>query len=123
MKIIYNNIIPFKGYMAINLFGLLFVRKEYKDRIDKRVINHESIHTEQMKETLWIPYYIWYIIEYLLIELIYLFKKKDTQNDRYHEVSFEEEAHNNENNLDYLKSRKRYSWLKYLKFNSYNGQN
>jgi len=27
MKIIYNNIIPFKGYKGINLFGVLFVRK------------------------------------------------------------------------------------------------
>ena len=26
MKIIRNNIIPFKGYKAINLFGILFVR-------------------------------------------------------------------------------------------------
>ena len=27
MKVIYNNIIPFKGYKAINLFGLVFVRE------------------------------------------------------------------------------------------------
>ena len=27
MKLIYNNIIPFKGFKAINLFGLCFVRK------------------------------------------------------------------------------------------------
>lgn len=30
MKVIYNNIIPFKGYKAINLFGLVFVRKGAK---------------------------------------------------------------------------------------------
>ena len=27
MKVIYNNIIPFKGFKCINLFGVLFVRK------------------------------------------------------------------------------------------------
>lgn len=27
MKIIYNDIIPFKGYKAINLFGIVFARK------------------------------------------------------------------------------------------------
>lgn len=27
MKVIYNNIIPFKVFKAINLFGVLFVRK------------------------------------------------------------------------------------------------
>lgn len=26
MKIVRNNIIPFKGYKAVNLFGILFVR-------------------------------------------------------------------------------------------------
>jgi hypothetical protein len=30
MKVIYNNIIPFKGYKAINLLGLVFVRKGAK---------------------------------------------------------------------------------------------
>lgn len=30
MKIIYNKLIPFKGFIAINLFGIIFVRKEYK---------------------------------------------------------------------------------------------
>lgn len=29
MKIIYNNIIPFKGFLAINLFGVLFVYSVY----------------------------------------------------------------------------------------------
>lgn len=30
MKVIYNNIIPFRGFTAINLFGFIFARKEYK---------------------------------------------------------------------------------------------
>ena len=34
MKIIYNNVIPFKGYWAINLFGILFVRKDIKSTIE-----------------------------------------------------------------------------------------
>jgi hypothetical protein len=43
MKLIYNNIIPFKGFKAINLFGLCFVRKGMK--MFEKDINHESIHT------------------------------------------------------------------------------
>lgn len=27
MKVVYNNLIPFKGYKAINLFGIIFARK------------------------------------------------------------------------------------------------
>lgn len=49
MKIIYNNIIPFKGFLAINLFGVLFVRGTYRD-LSATVLNHEKIHTAQMKE-------------------------------------------------------------------------
>ena len=46
MKIIRNNIIPLPGFRAINLFGLLFVRKGV--RIDPVLLNHEAIHTQQM---------------------------------------------------------------------------
>ena len=50
MKIIKNSIIPFKGYLAINIFGILFVRREYAYKLEKEpyrtiVLNHESIHT------------------------------------------------------------------------------
>lgn len=44
MKVIYNNIIPFKGFVAMNICGLLFARNEYKPLSDT-TINHESIHT------------------------------------------------------------------------------
>lgn len=35
MKIIYNDIIPFKGYKAINLFGIVFARKSARPLSDK----------------------------------------------------------------------------------------
>lgn len=40
MIIIRNNIIPFKGFSAINLFGILFVRKDAV--ISEKTINHEK---------------------------------------------------------------------------------
>lgn len=63
MKVIYNKIIPFKGYKCINLFGVLFVRKGCTMR--ERDYNHEAIHTKQMKELLYVPFYILYILEWL----------------------------------------------------------
>ena len=51
MKVIYNRIIPFKGFKAINLFGVLFVREGCTMR--EKDFNHESIHTAQMKEMLY----------------------------------------------------------------------
>ena len=38
MKLIYNNLIPFKGFKAINLFGLCFVRNGMK--MSEKDINH-----------------------------------------------------------------------------------
>jgi uncharacterized membrane protein YozB (DUF420 family) len=41
MKTIVNNILPPNGFLAINLCGIVFCRRELSD-IDK---NHEAIHT------------------------------------------------------------------------------
>lgn len=108
MKIIRNNIIPFPGYKAINILGILFVRKNAV--ISDVDINHERIHTEQMKEMIFIFFYLWYVIEWL-IKLI----KYGNLHTAYKNISFEREAYTQENDLYYLDSRKRYSWMNYLK--------
>ena len=108
MIIIRNNFIPFKGYLAINLFGILFCRKTAV--IDDVTINHESIHSRQMPELLYIPYYIWYGIEYLIRLLVLRNHKK-----AYRSISFEQEAYEHETDMEYLHDRKWYAWLKYLK--------
>lgn len=67
MKIVYNKWIPFKGFFAINLFGTYFIREENKHiKVSKKTLNHEAIHTEQMKELGYIFFYIWYFIEWLI---------------------------------------------------------
>ena len=104
MKIIRNNYIPFKGFRAINLFGILFVRGNA--RINERTIRHEAIHTAQMKEMLYIFFYIWYVTEWL----IRLFMKGNA----YRNISFEKEAYKNQNELDYDKLRNRFEWLKHI---------
>lgn len=104
MKIIYNNVIPFKGFAAINLFGILFVRNGVK--ITDRLINHESIHTKQMKELGYILFYIWYLIEWLINLWIY-----NNSFTAYRNIRFEKEAYENERNLDYLKTRKHYNYI------------
>lgn len=104
--IIKNNIIPFKGYKVINLFGIIFTRKDLNE-ID---INHEKIHTAQMKEMLYLPFYLWYGLEYLIRYIISIFNDSDP----YRSISLEQEAYNNDDNLCYLQSRKHYNWIKYL---------
>lgn len=110
MIIIHNKIIPFGDYSTMNLFGILFTKSK---TLSDTTINHESIHTEQMKEMGFIFFYIWYIIEYLIVQCFH-----NSQSGGYHDISFEEEAYNNQNNLDYIKTRKHYNWKQYLKIKS-----
>ena len=112
VTIIPNRFIPFGDYGIINLFGILFTKNK-TGLLRNKDVNHELIHTAQMKELGYIGFYLWYGIEYLLIRL---FHKK--QGDAYHDVSFEEEAYANEKDLSYLDKRKHYTWFKYLKVKS-----
>ena len=125
MKVIYNRFIPFKGSYAITIIKWIFVREEYKrldgSRIYNKMINHESIHEQQIldftPETFpnWPRYTIGSVCFYLLFELEWLFKlipclikKKNT----YRSLCAEQEAYKNEDNLNYLENRPKLSWLK-----------
>ena len=103
MRIIRNNNIPFSGYKAMNLFGVLFVRGSA--RIDEKTLNHEKIHTSQIKEMLYVFFYVWYVIEWLI---------RLPKGNAYRNISFEREAYANDNNPNYLKTRKRFAFLKYI---------
>lgn len=109
MKIIYNNIIPFRGFLAINLFGVLFVRGDYRD-LNVTVLNHERIHTAQMKELWYIPFYIIYLLEWI----VRLFMPGSA----YRNISFEREAYDNEGNMSYIANRKRYAMWRKLSSNT-----
>lgn len=79
MKIIRNNIIPFRGFAAINICGVLLVRKG--SAVTPRLLNHEAIHTA------------------------------------YRNISFEREAYACQYDMKYLRTRKHYATLKYIKEN------
>ena len=108
MRIIRNNIIPFRGFKAVNLFGVLFVRGDAA--VTARDVNHEEIHTAQMKEMLYVFFYLWYVAEWL----VRLAQYRDTKK-AYRNVSFEREAYACESDMGYLQRRKRYAWTGYLK--------
>ena len=106
MKVIYNNIIPFRGFTAINLFGLIFARKEYEP-LSKQTLNHEAIHTAQMRELLYIGFYLWYVVEWLVKLFIY-------GKEAYRNVSFEREAYQYAGYEGYLSIRKGYRWIQLI---------
>lgn len=97
------------GYRAITLYPFIFVRND-SDKFDKILINHETIHIQQQKELLVIPFYVWYVLEWLIKVFIY-----KSFNNAYLNICFEREAYCNEENIDYLKTRKRFSFFNYLK--------
>ena len=126
LKIKYSKLIPFKGYFAICLFGVIYIRDFNKHRsVYKSTINHEGIHLCQMEDFISNPnckkwktalggciFYILYFIEWLIklfISGITFGKIK-----AYRSISFEQEAYNNQYNYDYQDVRKRFSWMKYL---------
>lgn len=111
MRVVYNNLLPFKGFVGIYLFGVLFVRKEYENKLDVFVINHESIHDKQAKRMLFIFFYLWYIVEYLCKLFVYKFDSIAA----YRNISFEREAYANMYDLSYPSQMPWYSFLKYVR--------
>ena len=119
MKLIVNKYIPFHGFISMMLYGIMFWRKEYEYKIDDKeyfdvVYNHESIHEAQMKDFCkFIPiggtiFYIVYLLEWLFkVLFVYPFSNK-----AYSNISFEIEANNNEDNMNYLKTRKKFAQWK-----------
>jgi len=83
-----------------------------KDKTNKKVINHELIHSYQQLETLVIGYWIIYLFNYLVNLIKY---KKHIL--AYKNILFEIEAYNNSSNENYLKTRKLFSWMKEKKLN------
>lgn len=93
---------------GITIFPFILLRRQ-QDRQNAVLINHEKIHIRQQVELLLVIFYIWYVVEYYL----HYFKLKDRYL-AYKNISFEREAYAMEDDLDYLKKRKPFSFWKYL---------
>ena len=104
MKTIVTKHFPFKGFIAINLFGVLFVREEHQGMIDRRLLNHEEIHAKQMKELLYVFFYVWYFVEWFAKLFVY-------GRDAYRNISFEREANMFEHFPDL---RRPFGWMDYI---------
>lgn len=104
MKIIHNSVLPFgKRYAAINLFGVLFLKRSAS--VNDVLLNHESIHTSQMKELLYLPFYVVYVVEWV----VRLFQCKGNGYQAYMSISFEKEAYKHQRDFNYLSARTKYA--------------
>jgi len=109
VKIIYSKNFPPKEFGAINLFGLIIVRKDYGGLTDTEK-NHELIHTRQMLEMLIIFFYLSYVIEWLIRLMQYKNRLK-----AYENISYEREAYSCMYDPTYLKNRNIFAFRHYYK--------
>ena len=72
-------------------------------------LNHERIHLKQQAQLLVLFFYLWYGLEFLFRIIQYKNRYK-----AYRNISFEREAYAHEKDLDYLKKRSFWKFLKYL---------
>lgn len=107
MILISKYLVP-KGYTGLAVFPFVFLKhKSFKG--DCILMNHEKIHLRQQLELLILPFYIFYTIEFL----VRLIQYKNWYL-AYKNLSFEREAYYNEFNLNYLKQRRIWQFIKYL---------
>jgi hypothetical protein len=107
MILISKYLVP-KGYNGITIFPFVFLKNEVS-KGDMVLINHERIHIRQQLELLIIPFFIWYGFEFLLRLFQY-----ENWSIAYRNMSFEREAYKNKKDLNYLKSRSFWKFLKHL---------
>ena len=105
--IVFKYLTP-RGFRGLTFFPFVFMR-DREDKFNKVFINNEKIHIRQQLELLVLPFFVWYIVEYLFRLVQYKDRKK-----AYYNISFEREAYKNESNFGYLGLRKFWSFLKFM---------
>ncbi len=103
-NIIIKKNLPVRG-MALYPFILLRAKELESDAV---IMNHERIHHRQQVELLIIPFYLFYILNYLVNRFRY-----STHDQAYRNIIFEREAYAHEHDGDYLKKRKLFSTFNY----------
>ncbi len=106
--ILFSKYLVPKGYTGITIYPFVFLKRKALAE-DKILINHERIHLRQQIELLILPFYIWYIIEFII--RFFYYRKWHLA---YKNISFERESYTNEKDLDYLKSRSLWGFINYV---------
>lgn len=120
MRIIRNNYLPpLRKMRCMNLFGVLFVRNGFEPSVFD--INHETIHSEQMKELWYIGFYLIYCLEYVyrlsgcVVDWARGSLNRSVWYSAYRRISFEVEARKYAMNLTYPVARPRFAQWRTIK--------
>ncbi len=93
---------------AVTIFPFIFLQDKICMK-DSVLINHERIHIRQALELLVLPFYIFYLIEFLV-----RYCRHGNFKRAYYNISFEREAYENQYYDNYYKTRSFWSFLKYI---------
>ena len=110
-KFINNSKVPkvLSKLSPINIWAISFgIWVWCRGEISETTKRHETIHFQQQLELLFVGQWILYGIMWL----VGLVKYRDGAMAYYHNI-FEQEAYANESDPNYLKNRKRFSWMRY----------
>lgn len=94
---------------AITIFPFIFLINDQL-KSNTVLINHEKIHIRQQLELLVLPFYLLYFIEYAYGRL-----RNMSHNEAYRNISFEKEAYDRQEDMNYLKNRSFWSFRHYYK--------
>ncbi len=97
---------PLYKISGITLWPFVLIKSK---KVSKVLLNHERIHLRQQLELLILPFYIWYLTEWLYWLII-----KKSWWEAYDNISFEKEAYFHESDFDYLQKRKLWGFLKFI---------
>ena len=120
---VYSRLLPIgKQMRAMAMWPFVIVKRSKRDEFTDRVRRHEEIHLRQQEEVSVVSVMLtvvlviagcgwWSLLVlplyYYLYGIVYLFKGYDN--------AFEREAYNGQWQEDYLKKRKFWQWVKYIK--------
>lgn len=107
MVVVSKYIVP-RGFTGITLFPFVFLRHASLKE-DVLLMNHERIHLRQQLELLILPFFVFYVLEF-----IWRFLQYRSCYLAYKNISFEREAYTNEKDLNYMESRSFWGFVGYL---------
>ncbi|KGE15256.1 hypothetical protein [Sphingobacterium deserti] len=94
---------------GVTIFPFIFLRSRGL-KADRILLQHERIHLQQALELAVLPFYVWYLVEFLV-----WFVQHGNFQQAYRSISFEKEAYDHEREMRYLQIRKCWAFFSYYK--------
>ena len=105
--VVSRHLVP-RGFGGLAIFPFIFLAS-MRLKGDSPFINHERIHLRQQAEMLVIPFYVFYLLNYLVNLMKY-----GKHREAYRQIVFEREAYAKDGDGSYLTKRRPWAFVSYL---------